>query len=93
MRKGQSSSPFLCWSDGPWRKATAAIRADVVQACFNALATECAFIGADPSCHGMGRKIDVAKLAVGSEIECHFLSVQPAGIALNVPDPSQHCPS
>src|SRR5215831_6323174 len=71
----QPATPLGRRTDGPRRKAAAAIGTDVVQLRLDALRTEGALEGTNASVRRIGRQVLVAKLAIGSELECHFRSL------------------
>ena len=58
--------PFLRWPDRSRHEAPTAVRADVVEFCFDAIRAERAFIGADPRFRRVRRQVLVAIFAVRS---------------------------
>src|SRR6266480_3820440 len=59
--------PILRRSDGPWNKATAAVRAHVFQDLFDARRAKCALVAADTRFKRIGRQVLVAVLACRSQ--------------------------
>ena len=53
-------------SNRAWYKATTAIRADVVQNCFDALRTEGTFVATDARVNSIGRQVYVTAFTIGS---------------------------
>src|SRR5262249_16820092 len=75
LREREARAPFTDRSDGSRHEAATAVRAHVEQLGVDARCAERAFVGADAGLGGRRRKIDVAVLAVRSELQRHAASL------------------